>query len=115
MTRSTRAPLRIAALVGVAAVFTASAYAPHAQQSAQQAAPAAPAARQRPKPVMDPKRAEELYVSKDPQDQSLGTDFKRDVEQKAATDKRYADASRGVMDFSKVTFRSSVGDMDIPA
>jgi len=31
------------------------------------------------------------------------------------TEARYAEASRGVMDFRKVSFRSSVGDMDIPA
>ena len=34
---------------------------------------------------------------------------------KAAVDKRYAEASRGVIDFKKVTYRSSVGDLDIPA
>ena len=30
-------------------------------------------------------------------------------------DARYAQASAGVVDFQKVTYRSSVGDMDIPA
>ena len=42
-------------------------------------------------------------------------DFKRDIDAKAAIDARYAEASQGVMDFQKVTYRSSVGDMDIPA
>jgi dipeptidyl aminopeptidase/acylaminoacyl peptidase len=78
-----------------------------------QGAPAAP--RQRPQPKMDPERARRLYVSDDPADHSLGRDFQRDIETKAKTDQRFAEASKGVMDFQKVTYRSSVGDLDIPA
>ena len=63
----------------------------------------------------DPDRARELYVSDDPADHARGYDFKRDMDAKAAIDERYAKASQGVMDFQKVTYRSSVGDMDIPA
>jgi dipeptidyl aminopeptidase/acylaminoacyl peptidase len=83
----------------------------------QQPAPAEPQAGrgQRPAVKMDPERAERLYVSNDPADHSRGVDFERAVKEKAEIDRRYAEASRGVMDFRKVTYRSSVGDMDIPA
>jgi dipeptidyl aminopeptidase/acylaminoacyl peptidase len=64
---------------------------------------------------VDPKRAAELYVSADPKDHSPRRDFARDVEGKADIDRRYAEASRGVMDFQKIKYRSSVGDLDIPA
>ena len=67
------------------------------------------------RPAVEPKRAEELYVSTDPTDHALGHDFKKDMDAKAVTDKRYAEASRGLMDFRKVRYRSSVGDLDVPA
>jgi len=76
------------------------------------AAPARPPA---PQPQVDPERARRLYVSKDPKDHGLGVDFQRQIQQKAEADRRYAEVTKGVVDFSKVTFRSSVGDMDIPA
>jgi dipeptidyl aminopeptidase/acylaminoacyl peptidase len=69
----------------------------------------------RPRPTVDPQRAEELFVSTNPKDHALGHDFARDMDAKALTDARYAEASRGVMDFRKITYRSSVGDLDIPA
>ena len=69
----------------------------------------------RPAIQIDDARARELYVSTDPNDHARGYDFERDVKSKAEIDRRYADASKGVMDFQKVTYRSSVGDMDIPA
>ena len=69
----------------------------------------------RPEPKMDPERARKLYVSNNPDDNSLGTDFQRDIDTKKQTDARFAEASKGVMDFQKVTYRSSVGDLDIPA
>jgi dipeptidyl aminopeptidase/acylaminoacyl peptidase len=93
----------------------------HAGQVAAQASasqtPATPQAppRQRPEAVMAPARARRLYVSTDPKDHAAGYDFKRDIDAKAQSDARYAEASRGVIDFQKVTYRSSVGDMDIPA
>jgi dienelactone hydrolase len=69
----------------------------------------------RPDPPRDPERARRLYVSDRPEDHAPGYDFKRDMDAKAETDRRYAEASRGVMDFQKVTYRSSVGDIDVPA
>jgi len=86
--------------------------------AAQPAAPApapAPAGAPRAEIAMDPARARLLYVSNDPADHARGADFNADMAQKAAIDARYAQASAGVMDFQKVTYRSSVGDMDIPA
>ena len=81
-----------------------------APSAAAQPRPAAP-----PQPQMDPERARRLYVSKDPKDHGLGVDFQRQIQQKAETDRRYAAVTTGLVNFSKVTYRSSVGDMDIPA
>lgn len=64
---------------------------------------------------MDPARARALYVSNDPADHSLGRNFQRDIEQKAVIDSIYAAVTAGVMDYRKITYRSSVGDVDIPA
>jgi dipeptidyl aminopeptidase/acylaminoacyl peptidase len=64
---------------------------------------------------MDPDRARHLYVSKDPAHQSLGTNYQRDIESRQAIEARYAEVAKGVLDFRKVSYRSSVGDMDIPA
>jgi len=91
------------------ATTTPAAQAPAPQAPAPQARPPAP------QPQMDPERARRLYVSKDPKDHGLGVDFARQIQAKAETDRRYAEVTRGVVDFSKVTYRSSVGDMDIPA
>ena len=64
---------------------------------------------------IDEARARQLYVSTDPADHARDYDFERAIRDKAAIDRRYAEASRGVMDFRKVSYRSSVGDLDIPA
>src|SRR6185437_5334282 len=69
----------------------------------------------RPAPEMDPARAQRLYVSTDPNDHSTGYDFKRDVDRKAETDRRYAEVTNGVVAYKKVTYRSRIGDLDIPA
>jgi dipeptidyl aminopeptidase/acylaminoacyl peptidase len=64
---------------------------------------------------MDPERARMLYVSNDPAHHSIGRNFQRDIEQKARIDSTFEAHSRGVLDYQKVTYRSSVGDLDIPA
>lgn len=64
---------------------------------------------------MDEDRARQLYVSNDHADHGRGVDFQRQIDQKAAEDKRYAEVTKGVVDFKKVTYRSRVGDLDIPA
>ncbi len=113
--------MRIERIVGrwiaVLAILAASTVPPLRAQQPQTAPPAAgrQPQRPRPEPKMDPERARKLYVSVDPEDHSLGRDFQRDTEEKKKTDARFAQASQGVMDFQKVTYRSSVGDLDIPA
>ena len=91
-------------------------------QTQQQAPPAQPSAqapssapRGRWPGAMDEDRARQLYVSNDHADHGRGVDFARQVEQKADDDKRYAQVTKGVVDFQKVSYRSSVGDLDIPA
>jgi dipeptidyl aminopeptidase/acylaminoacyl peptidase len=59
-------------------------------------------------------RAESLYVSSRWEDHPA-RDYARDVAGKAQTDSLYRARSKGVMDFQKITYRSGVGDMDIPA
>ncbi len=82
---------------------------------ADQAAPARSAQAVRPEVKMDPERAKRLYVSNDPADHSLGRDYQRDIDAKAKVDQRFAEASKGVLHFQKVIYRSSIGDLDIPA
>ena len=96
-----------------------------AAASPQQTAPAAPerpaAAQAGSRPrgrsavAMDEERARRLYVSNKSGDHAIDYDFDADVRERTQAEARYAHASRGVMDFQKVSFRSSVGDMDIPA
>ena len=64
---------------------------------------------------MDEERARRLYVSNRPEDHAINYDFEADIKERQQTEARYAEASKGVMDFKKVTYRSSVGDMEIPA
>ena len=66
-------------------------------------------------PSMDPTRVERLYVSANPDDHAVGYDFQRDVERKAEIDARYAAVTKGVVAFRKVSYRSRIGDLDIPA
>ena len=42
-------------------------------------------------------------------------DFDRMLQQQAETDKAWRAASDGFMQFDKITYRSKVGDLDIPA
>jgi dipeptidyl aminopeptidase/acylaminoacyl peptidase len=64
---------------------------------------------------MDPERARLLYVSTDPKDHSPGRNFERDIEARKQTERRYEEACRGIIDYRKVSYRSPVGDLDIPA
>lgn len=63
---------------------------------------------------IDPERAGRLYVSADPADHP-SSDYERAIRGKARTDSIYEAVTRGVVDYRKVTYRSRVGDMDIPA
>ena len=103
---------RWAPLAASLAILTIAAPAAQPAQTGQQQTD--PQRRPRPETAMDSDRARDLYVSKDAKDHPPAN-FQRDIDAKAADDTRYAEASRGVMDFKKVTYRSSVGDMNIPA
>ena len=63
---------------------------------------------------IDEQRARQLYVSNKLEDHSR-PDFKAQIDAKAKEDARYPALCKGVMECTKVTYRSSVGDMDIPA
>jgi dipeptidyl aminopeptidase/acylaminoacyl peptidase len=85
-----------------------------AQRPPARRAGADSAAFRRPVVVMDSARARELYVSNRPEDHP-GANFERQIEQKKRTDSIYAVRSAGVMDFAKISYRSSVDGMEIPA
>ena len=74
-----------------------------------------PPGSQRRAPVrLDTARAAQLYVSNRPEDHPQ-RDHVRDATNKARTDSLYRLRSRGVMDFQKITYRSSADGMVIPA
>src|SRR2546425_13245164 len=50
-----------------------------------------------------------------PQNPPRQPDFERQLQQQTETDKTWRAASDGVMQMEKITYRSSVGDLDIPA
>ncbi|MFC1575735.1 alpha/beta hydrolase family protein [Gemmatimonadota bacterium] len=63
---------------------------------------------------MDTARARRLYVSNLWEDHP-SSNYQRAIDGKAVTDSIYAAVTEGVVDYQKITYRSSVGDMDIPA
>jgi dipeptidyl aminopeptidase/acylaminoacyl peptidase len=77
---------------------------------------ATPAAsqRQRQNVAMDSARAASLYVSDRHEDHPV-TDYARAMANKARTDSVFLAVSAGLVDFRKITYRSRIGDMDIPA
>jgi dipeptidyl aminopeptidase/acylaminoacyl peptidase len=103
-----------AIVIGMSVEVTRADQAPAAAPAAQAPAGQEPGER-RPEVKMDAERAKRLYVSDDPADHALGRNFQRDIDEKKKVDARFAEASKGVMDFQKVSYRSSVGDLDIPA
>jgi dipeptidyl aminopeptidase/acylaminoacyl peptidase len=109
-----------------AAVLMAAVTAVGAQQSQQQPPPPSSPAAQQPagqrggrgggwQGPMDEARARQLYVSNDPAEHGRGVDFERQIQQKAETDKRYAEVTKGIVDYKKISYPSSIGDMEIPA
>jgi dipeptidyl aminopeptidase/acylaminoacyl peptidase len=65
--------------------------------------------------AIDPVRAAHLYVSNRHEDHDPFRDHERDIWNKARTDSIYAARAAGSYRFRKISYRSSVGDMDIPA
>ncbi len=80
------------------------------------AAPVTAQERDRPRQIvpMDSARAEQLYVSNRWEDHP-DRDYARDMDRKARTDSIFRSVTQGVVEFAKVTYRSRIGDMDIPA
>jgi dipeptidyl aminopeptidase/acylaminoacyl peptidase len=68
----------------------------------------------RPQVQMDPERAALLYVSNRHEDHPPAN-YALHIQQRQRTDSIFAARSRGVLDYSTITYRSSIGDMDIPA
>jgi len=104
-----------AALLVLTATVSTLAQTQQAPPAQQPAAAAAPRQNPRLQVPMDPDRARQLYVSKDPAHQSPGTNFQRDVDNRVAAEARYPELCKGIIDYQKVSYRSSVGDLDIPA
>jgi len=106
--RPSRSTLVLTAAFAVAFTRAASAQTPPPAQ-------APPAVRPAPPVTVDQERARQLYVSKDPKDHSPNTNYQGAIEAKAASDARYPEICKGIIDFKKITYRSSAGDMDVPA
>lgn len=64
--------------------------------------------------VMDTARARQLYVSNRPEDHPQAN-FEQQIAAKRRTDSIYTARSAGVMDFTKISYKSSVDGMTIPA
>ncbi len=63
---------------------------------------------------MDSARAAMLYVSDRWEDHPVAN-YEAAIAGKARTDSIYEAVTRGVVDYQKITYRSRIGDMDIPA
>ena len=59
-------------------------------------------------------RQERLFVSDDPNDHPRAN-YEGAMEGKARTDKQFEEACEGIIDYSKIKYRSRIGDLDIPA
>jgi dienelactone hydrolase len=64
---------------------------------------------------IDSERAGRLYVPTDPQWQSVGRDFERDILEREQDDARYVEVAGDSIDFKKVAYRSRAGGLEIPA
>ncbi|HET7188525.1 MAG TPA: alpha/beta fold hydrolase [Gemmatimonadaceae bacterium] len=100
-------------LVARIAVRTSFALLVAAGVAGAQSTPATSPAR-RAGPPIDSARAARLYVSNRPSDLPKG-DYQRQIVAKQRTDSIYAARSAGVMEFRKVTYKSRVDGMTIPA
>src|SRR5688572_18159359 len=101
-----RAALAVCLVTVAAALEAGPRQGPAPANQAPAARPEAP--RGRAAVPVDEERARRLYVSNRPADHAVNYDFEADVRQRTEAEARYAEASRGVMDFTKVTYRSSV-------
>src|SRR5579884_1022323 len=66
--------------------------------------------------ITDTARAHELFVSKNPNDLAgCGRQCDAQIARKRATDSTYKARSKGIMEFSKVKYKSRVDGLEIPA
>jgi dipeptidyl aminopeptidase/acylaminoacyl peptidase len=63
----------------------------------------------------DPFRAAQLYVSNRPEDHDPFRDHARDVRAKVLTDSVFRAQARGAYRFTRTTYMSRVGDLEVPA
>lgn len=85
------------------------------QQAEQQRQREEALRRQRELAQEDFDRAAQLYVSNKHVDHSSGVNFENAIAEKKRTDSIYDAVTRGVVDYKKVTYRSKIGDIDVPA
>ena len=104
-----RSRRRLAVLPGAVALMFAA-----VPLAAQQPAARPPQNRPRQVVKLDSARVEALYVSNRPEDHPPA-DFERQIQGKVRSDSIYAARSKGVMEFRKIKYRSSVDGMEIPA
>ena len=64
--------------------------------------------------AMDSARARQLYVSNRPEDHPVAN-YEQQMKAKARTDSIFAARANGVVKFSKVTYKSQAGGLEIPA
>src|SRR5687768_5523021 len=102
--------LVLTSLIAVALLPLAAQQAPPAQQAQPAQAGRGRGAAQ----PFDEARARQLYASNKFEDHGK-PNFQAAVDAKAKEDARYPEACKGVMECTKITYRSSVGEMDIPA
>ncbi len=64
---------------------------------------------------MDEERARRLYVPADPKLAGVGSNYQKDIAAREGDDARYLEITKGLIDYKKITYRSRVGAMEIPA
>jgi dipeptidyl aminopeptidase/acylaminoacyl peptidase len=69
----------------------------------------------RPAVPMDPARAALLYVSNRHEDHDPWRDHARDIAGRERTEATYRERAAGLFSYRKVSYRSRIGDLDIPA
>jgi dienelactone hydrolase len=112
--------LAAATAMDVLATQTASPAAPPASAQTQQPPPPTPPAQGRrgggrgQEVPIDEERARRLYVSNRFEDHPRAN-FQAQMDAKAREDARYPELCKGLLECTKVKYRSSVGDMEIPA
>ena len=115
LTRTRRGRRAVTGVLALALLLPATASAQQQQQQERERAQQERLRLMRAAAEKDPDRAAQLYVSDRLEDHSTGRDFERDIRGKARTDSIFAAVTEGVVDYRKVSYKSRIGDLDIPA